>query len=323
MLRAVHVPVVARGDHEVVVKFEKPIPEFTFLYALGTQHIIPAHLYERGDLATNPANNAPIGTGPYVFKRWVRGSRAEFVRNDAYWEKQRPYPDGLVVRWWREPASRAAALEAGALDIGVQNPVPLADIARLRDSGKFTVTYKGYEISDWESGLIFNVKNPITQHRAVRQAILFSLDRQHIADVIYQDFATPAKSVIGSNNRLYYSEDVPQYPFNKTRAEKLLDEAGFTRKGDAPRFSLRLVAAGWVDENGQEIDVRDPLAAELKAASDNARHASGKVDAILSLPELFPKPLVENVVFRDAVVEAYEILLDGGAMVAVRQLVRT
>ena len=233
------------------MKFEKPIPEFTFLYALGTQHIIPAHLYERGDLATNPANNAPIGTGPYVFKRWVRGSRAEFVRNDAYWEKQRPYPDGLVVRWWREPASRAAALEAGALDIGVQNPVPFADIARLRDSGKFTVTDKGYEISDWESGLIFNVKNPITQHRAVRQAILFSLDRQYIADVIYQGFATPAKSVIGSNNRLYYSEDVPQYPFNKTRAEKLLDEAGFPRKGDAPRFSLRLVAAGWVDENGK------------------------------------------------------------------------
>ena len=81
--------------------------------------------------------------------------------------------------------------------------------------------------------------------------------------------------------------------------------------------------AGGVDENGRKIDVRDPLAAELKAASENARHASGKVNAILSLPELFPEPLVKNVVFRDAVVEAYEILLDGGAMVAVRQLVRT
>ena len=92
---------------------------------------------------------------------------------------------------------------------------------------------------------------------------------------------------------------------------------------------LYLAVAAWifyiggVDENGQEIDVRDPLAAELKAASDNAKHASGKVDAILSLPELFPKPLVENVVFRDAVIEAYEILLEVGAMVAVRQLVRT
>ena len=81
--------------------------------------------------------------------------------------------------------------------------------------------------------------------------------------------------------------------------------------------------AGGVDENGRKIDVRDPLAAELKAANENARHASGKVNAILSLPELFPEPLVKNVVFRDAIVEAYEILLDGGAMVAVRQLVRT
>lgn len=239
------------GPLQVQVIFDKPIPEFTFLYALGTQHVIPAHIYSKGDLNTHAANNAPIGTGPYVFKRWVRGSRAEFERNKAYWTPNQPYPDGLIVRWWREPASRAAALEAGDLDIGVQNPVPFADIARLRDSGNFTVTDKGYEISDWDVDLIFNVKNPVTDNRAVRQAILFALDRQFIADVIYQGFATPAKSIIGSNNTLYYDADVPQYPFDKKRAEKLLDDAGFPRQGNAPRFSLRLLAAGWVDENGK------------------------------------------------------------------------
>jgi peptide/nickel transport system substrate-binding protein len=241
----------ATGPLQVRVDFDQPVPEFSFLYVLGTQAVIPAHIYATGNINTNPANNAPVGTGPYIFQRWVRGSRAEFARNEHYWQTGKPYPDRLVVRWWREPAARAAALEAGELDIGVQNPVPFADIKRLRDSGKISVTEKGYEISDWESGLIFNVKNPITRHRAVRQAILYALDRQYIADVIYQGFATVARSPIGSNNKLYYNPDVPQYPYDKARAQKLLDEAGFARKGDAPRFTLRLVAAGWVDENAK------------------------------------------------------------------------
>ncbi|ALM82278.1 ABC transporter substrate-binding protein [Bordetella sp. N] len=241
----------ASSAQEVTVEFDKPIPEFTFLYALGTLNVIPAHIYGKGDLNTNPANNAPVGTGPYRFQRWVRGSRAEFERNAQYWQPSLPNPDRLVVRWWREPSARAAALEAGELDIGVQNPVPFADIKRLRDSGKFLVSDKNYEISDWDATLVFNAKNPITQHQAVRQAILHTLDLKYIADVIYQGFATPARSIIGSHNTLYYNPDVPQYPFDKARAEKLLDEAGFPRKEGGKRFAVRLVAAGWVDENGK------------------------------------------------------------------------
>ena len=53
---------------------------------------------------TNPANNAPIATGPWKFKEWVRGSHFEYVRNDDYWRKDLPYLDRLIIRYVRDPA---------------------------------------------------------------------------------------------------------------------------------------------------------------------------------------------------------------------------
>ena len=91
---------------------------------------------------------------------------------------------------------------------------------------------------------------------------------------------------------------------------------------------LFLAVAAWmfyvggVDENGQEIDVRDPLSEALKTASESAKDVTGKVDALLAFPAIFPMPLAENVTFRDGVVSAYETLAEGGAMTAVRQFVR-
>lgn len=41
----------------------------------------------------NPANNAPIGTGPFRFVKWVRGSYIEYARNDDYWNAGKPHLD--------------------------------------------------------------------------------------------------------------------------------------------------------------------------------------------------------------------------------------
>ena len=117
----------------VVVKFNKPVPEFFFSSLLcgSVNYIVPKHVYAGSDPVTNPANNAPIATGPWKFKEWVRGSHFEYVRNDAYWRKDMPYMDRLIIRYVRDPAGRAAAMEAGDIHIGVFNPVAPPDIKRL------------------------------------------------------------------------------------------------------------------------------------------------------------------------------------------------
>ena len=68
----------------VVVKFNKPVPEFFFSSLLcgNVNYVVPKHIYAGSDPVTNPANNAPIGTGPWKFKEWVRGSHFEYVKNE-------------------------------------------------------------------------------------------------------------------------------------------------------------------------------------------------------------------------------------------------
>ncbi|OAN76446.1 mannitol dehydrogenase [Jannaschia sp. EhC01] len=82
---------------------------------------------------------------------------------------------------------------------------------------------------------------------------------------------------------------------------------------------LCLAVAGWmryvgaVDEDGQPIDVRDPMAERLQTA--------GTVEALLAIREIFPENLAVQSGFRDSVRAAYHALERDGARATVRAFV--
>ena len=94
-------------------------------------------------------------------------------------------------------------------------------------------------------------------------------------------------------------------------------------KDNVPR-GLCLAVAGWmryvgaVDEAGQTIDVRDPLAGRLKQISDAA---TDPVAALLAVDAVFGTDLPGDARFQAAVTEAYERLRGTGAQAAVRQYI--
>ena len=237
----------------VVFRFNKPTPEFFFSSTLaGTvSYIVPKHVYAGSDPVTNPANNAPIGTGPWKFKEWVRGSHFEYVKNDAYWQKDLPYMDRLIIRYVRDPAGRAAAIEAGEIHIGVFNPIAPPDVKRLTATGKFVATSKGYEESVWSTTLECNMRNPVFAKREVRQAMFHAIDRNLIARTVYYGYARPGTGPIYSPNTAFFTPDTYKTEFDPKKAAALLDGAGFPKKAGGKRFTLNLLAAGWFPENGK------------------------------------------------------------------------
>lgn len=92
---------------------------------------------------------------------------------------------------------------------------------------------------------------------------------------------------------------------------------------------LALAVAGWmryvggVDEAGNGIDVRDPLADRLRAASDSAETPAAKVAALLRVEEIFPTALASNPTFSQAVTQAYLGLTQQGARAMVAKLTAT
>ena len=234
----------------VRLTFKNTVPEFFLKSVLAGKAglVIPKHVYEGKDILTNPANNAMVGTGPWKLKQWVRGSHVEMARNDKYWEPALPYLDQLVIRWWRDPASRSAAFEAGQLDIGMFNPVPAPDIKRLTGTGRFVAATTGYVNAQWTATIEFNSRRPVAGRGDVRQALMHAIDRDFICDTIYFGRARPGIGPVPRSNPMFFTPDVPTYPFDPKRAAQLLDAAGFPVKGGS-RFTLNLVSAGWFEEN--------------------------------------------------------------------------
>ncbi len=103
--------------------------------------------------------------------------------------------------------------------------------------------------------------------------------------------------------------------------QRILGTIADNRAAGRPCPGLTLAVAGWMryvggtDENGAAIDVRDPLADRLKALS--AGDAAARVDALLGLTEIFPRPLAGDAGFRDDLVAALRRLEAGGARAAV------
>ncbi len=238
------------GDSGVRLSFSEPTPEFFLKSVLATSVVVPKHIYDGAEIATNPANNAPIGTGPFKFKQWVRGSHIEYAANDKYWDAGKPYLNGLVLRYWRDAASRTAALEADELQLGIFNPIPAPDIERLSKTKKFVAATDGYLGAAWASTIEFNSRRDIVKDPAVRRALLTAIDRETISDVVYFGRAKPGTSFVHSSNPKFYNPKLPRYEFDPKKAAKMLDDAGYPKKGKT-RFKINLLAAGWFEENGK------------------------------------------------------------------------
>ena len=88
---------------------------------------------------------------------------------------------------------------------------------------------------------------------------------------------------------------------------------------------LALGVAGWmryvdgVDEQGNTIEISDPLKAEIGAKVAQSEQGAARVQALLSLSAIFANDLPNNPAFVEGVTQAYLLLLEKGAKAAVAQ----
>ncbi|TDV38355.1 peptide/nickel transport system substrate-binding protein [Paraburkholderia caballeronis] len=220
-----------------VIELSKPAPYLLKALSAGESPIVPKHLYANGDPLTNPHNNAPVGTGPYRFSAWQRGSNIVYERNPDYWEPGKPYIDRLVYKVIPDGAARSAAFETGALDLGGENPVPLNDLERLSQLPQLSVETRGYRFLEPLSEIDFNLQHPVLKDGRVREAIAHAIDARVIQRTIAYGYADVSPTPITPASP-YHDAALKPYVFDVAQAEKLLDAAGYPRKAGGVRFAL-------------------------------------------------------------------------------------
>jgi peptide/nickel transport system substrate-binding protein len=224
----------------VVLKLSDPTPMLLSALSAYESQVLPKHVYEGKDFTTHPALNAPIGTGPFVFKEWRKGDFIRLEKNPTYWDKGKPYLDAIVVRIIPDAAARAAALEKGEVQLGVFNPVPLADVKRLTALPTVKAETRGYEYFAPMYMMEVNLRTEHLKDARVRHAMMHALDRTFMADTIWFGFARPATGPLVSTSPFYTTQNVPQYAYDPARANAILDEAGLKRGAGNMRFKASL-----------------------------------------------------------------------------------
>ena len=64
----------------------------------------------------NDLGKRPVGTGPFVFKKWTKDDKITYTANKNYWNG-RPYVDKLIFKVITNNSVRAAELKAGSIHI--------------------------------------------------------------------------------------------------------------------------------------------------------------------------------------------------------------
>lgn len=139
------------------------------------------------------------------------------------------------------------------------------------------------------------------------------VDLTAYADSLIDRFANPALQHRTWQIAMDGSQKLPQRMLDGIRVH-------LERKRAWPLLALGV--AGWIryvsgtDERGDAIDVRDPLSDKIQSLVKASSEAE-RVNALLTLSEVFGQDLPHNSVFVDAVNEAYQRLTRDGARLAV------
>ncbi len=197
------------------VKVTLKHPQGSFLYNMGWGDAV---MVAPESAATN--KEKPVGTGPFRFGNWAKGSAITLVRSDGYWGEP-VFLDKAEFRIIPDAAAQVPALLSG--DVQAFPFFPPDAVSQVEGNAALKVVVGSTE---GETILAMNNKKPPFDNLKVRQAISYALDRQAIIDGAVGGLGIPIGSHMSPASKAYV-DLTGEYPHDPAKAKELLKEAGF------------------------------------------------------------------------------------------------
>ncbi|MFT3689756.1 ABC transporter substrate-binding protein [Paenirhodobacter sp.] len=222
-----HVDSITAPDaNTVVFKLKSPFGPFLNSFEVGSMPIVPKHIYDGTDFQTNPANNAPIGTGPFKFAEWQKGSFIKLVKNPDYWDAGKPYLEEIYWHVIPDAASRAVAYETGQVDILPAGSVETFDIPRLAALDNSCMTESGWEFFAPQSWVWINNRQGPTANKEFRQAINHAIDRDFIKDALFNGLGKVSNGPFAASVK-FNDPELKPYGYDPEKAKELVKASGY------------------------------------------------------------------------------------------------
>jgi len=236
----------------VEVTLSRPNGSFLFNMAWGDAVIVAPESVD--DIASDP-----VGTGPFMFDRWVQGDRIELVRYEGYWGEA-PALARATFRFIADPTAAFAAVMAEDVDAFVGFPAP-ENLVQFEADPRFQVL-----VGNTEGETILAMNNAVApfDDPLVREAVALAIDRQAIIDGAMFGQGTPIGTHFAPHNPDYL-DLLDLSPHDPDRARELLAEAGLpdgfatTLKLPPPSYARRggEIIASQLREVGIEADIQN------------------------------------------------------------------
>jgi peptide/nickel transport system substrate-binding protein len=220
------------------VKVTLKHPQGDFLYDMGWGDAV---IVAPESAATN--KEKPIGTGPFKFDHWAKGSEITLVKADHYWGDP-VFLDKAEFRIIPDAAAQVPALLSG--DVQAFPFFPPDAVDQVKDNPQLKVVIGSTE---GETILSMNNKKPPFDNLKVRQAVSYALDRKAIIDGASGGLGQPIGSHMSPSNKAYV-DLTGEYPHDPAKAKELLKEAGFE---NGFKTTLKLPPPAYARDGGQII----------------------------------------------------------------------
>jgi peptide/nickel transport system substrate-binding protein len=242
-------------DHTAVLQLSRPSASVIGFLSWYGVFILPAHIYEGTDWATNEANQAPIGSGPFRFVSYEPGATVELEANTEYFGEG-PYLEQLIYQIIPDPNTQVQALLNGEVDF--VDGAPNAQVPALEANPEYKVAGKVYP-SPFYIG--FNLARTPLDNLDVRRAIGMAVDREQIVATALGGYGTPENRYYPSVIEWASNPDATAPAMDIEGANALLDEAGLPMEGES-RFSVQLLHfTGWQEAADTATVLKEQLAA--------------------------------------------------------------
>ncbi len=253
----------------VKVTFSQPYAPF--LQAASTAQLgfyAPKVLKEHAaDLAAG-GKGVTVGTGPFRISSYTPDQEIVYTRNAKYsWAPEgmkAPEFTTLRVQILPEASVRSGSVTSGEIDLASQLPPNLVSQVK----GKAAVT--SVRVPGLPYSLFLNEKNGVFSDQKVREAFTRAIDVDTAVDKIFFGQFPRAWSILGPTTPGYDKGLEKSWPFDKDRANALLDEAGWTQRGadgvrmkDGHRLTANWIA--WTPVSDDHAALANAVQSDLKA----------------------------------------------------------
>lgn len=205
--------IAATDPHTVILTLKNA--DGSFLFRMGENTAVILDPNSAAGTATRP-----IGTGPFKFDSWAKGSAVTLSKWDGFRNATAVKLKKVTFRFISDPAAQVAALLAGDLD-GIPRFAAVQSLKQFRDDPRFSV-----EVGNTAGKGILAINNqrkPFDDVR-VRRALAHAVDRKAFIDGVLEGLAKPIGSHMAPTDAGYV-DLTGLAPHDPEKAKALLKEA--------------------------------------------------------------------------------------------------